>query len=203
MYRSLSIKSASLAALGLFLAVAPAATAGLLGTRYVSVSYDHTLVESSAYDDGVGVSLFYNHPLFDQLDLGLDLRHTSRDGDRFDVGDFSSDRIQLVATAFQSEEKDNIFVRVGFGVGHVDRGDRDVTSFAWSGIIGTEYAFNEKALIQPYAGWSDVTNDGDTIDFIYGVLAVYSAADSFGLTARVEGDHRFNVTFSIGGLIRF
>ncbi len=204
MHRSLLKLSCAAAVIGVFLAATPTATAaGLLGKRYASVSYDYTMVESAAYDDGDGVSLFYNHPLLETVDLGLDYQFRSKNGARDDVGDFSEQRLQVVATGFLTGEPDNIFARVGLGVGSVEHGEQDVISLAWSGVIGTEYALSDNSVLQGYAGWNDVTNDGETIDFIYGVLATFDAGDSFSVTARVEGDAHYNFTFSIGGLVRF
>lgn len=180
-----------------------ASAAGLLGQRHAALSYDHTFVETGAYDDGGGLSLFYNHPLLETVDLSFVYRYTSWDGARDDVGDFSEHRFLAHMTAFGGGERDVLFARVGVGVGHVESGSRDVTGLAWSGVAGTEYALNEKAVLQPYFGWNDVINDGRRPRFIYGLLVAWDASEGFGLTARIEGDSKYNVVLSVGALVRF
>jgi hypothetical protein len=203
MHRSLFHKSCAAAALALAFSATTATAAGLLGSRYVSASYDYTLSESASYKDGDGVSLFYNHPFADHVDLGLDFRARSVNGSRNDVPDVEDQRLRLVATAYQSGGRDNIFVRLGVGFGSVERGSRDSTTLAWSAVIGTEYTFSESAVLQPYAGWNDVRNDGQTISFIYGALVAYDVTDAFSVTGQIEGDEHYNVTLSIGALVRF
>lgn len=205
MTRSITTNLISAVALGLGLWAAPASAAGLLGERYAALSYDHAFIESAAYDDGSGLTLLYNHPLCDSVDLGGSVNYVAygdADG-RDEVGDFSDQRFQVHATAFGLPELDRVWVRVGTGVGMVEHGDEDETNLCWSSLIGTEYTISDKAVIHPYVGWSDVLDDGETTTFVYGLQLAFNASEKFGVTCRLQGDHHYNVTLSLGALARF
>jgi len=209
MQRSLFKNLGAALALGLGLTAAPASAAGLLGERYVAVGYDHAIVESAAYEDGGGMTLVYNHPLSDKVDLGGSYTFLSYDGanGRDEVGDFTDQRLQFFMTAYGLPDGipdfDRIWVRVGAGFGNVEHGDRDTTNLSWLGMIGTEYPMGERSVLQPYVGWSDVINDGESVTFVYGLQAVFDVAEKVGVSLRVQGDQRYNITLSLGGLFRF
>lgn len=206
MYRSLFIKTGMSVALGLSLATASVyASAGLLGERYAALSYDHAFVETAAYDDGAGITLLYNQPLTDSIDIGgsyTNVGYGDADG-RDEVGDFSDQRLQLLVTGYELPSLDRIWVRVGAGLGMVEHGDDDDTNFCWSASLGTEYTISDKAVFQPYLGWSDVLSDGETTTFHYGMQVVVNASDKIGVNCRLEGDHHYNFTLSLGVLARF
>jgi hypothetical protein len=206
MSRNLFTKLGATAVLGLSLASAPlGASAGLLGERYAALGYDYTFVESAAYDDGDGITLVYNQPWTDSVDIGgsyTSVGYGDADG-RDEVGDFSDQRLQLLVTGYELPSLDRIWVRAGAGVGMVEHGDEDETNFCWSASIGTEYTMSDKAVFQPYLGWSDVLDDGETTTFHYGMQVVFNASDKIGVNCRLEGDHHYNITFSLGVLARF
>lgn len=191
------------AAFGLCVASVPASAAGLLGERYVSASYDHTFTESSSYGDGSGLTVFYNHPLCENVDLGGRYSYRAWDAKTDWASDFSDQRLEAVATAFGPPELDRIWVQVGAGLGMVEHGDDDTTNFAWSALFGTEYGLGATGVLQPYAGWNDVLNDGDTTTFVYGVKLIFSAGEKIGVQVKVEGDHHYNATLSLGVVGRF
>lgn len=206
MSRSLFTKLGATAALGLTFAAAPLfASAGLLGERYAALGYDYAIVESAAYDDGDGISLFYNQPLTDTVDIGgsyTTVGYGDADG-RDEVGDFSDQRLQLLVTGYELPSLDRIWVRIGAGVGMVEHGDVDDTNFCWSAMLGTEYTISDKAVFHPYLGWSDVLDDGETTTFHYGMQVVINASEKIGVNCRIEGDHHYNFTLSLGVLARF
>ncbi|MBE2215525.1 MAG: hypothetical protein IAE82_16745 [Opitutaceae bacterium] len=205
MYRSLCSKLGATVAFGLCLAAAPASAAGLLGERYAALGYDYTFVESAAYDDGDGLTLVYNQPLCDTVDIGGSYTHVGygdADG-RDEVGDFSDQRFQLLVTAYEMPQLDRVWVRFGAGVGMVEHGDDDETNFCWSALIGSEYTLGEKTVLHPYLGWSDVLDDSETTTFHYGLQCVFAATEKVGVNLRLEGDHHYNVTLSVGVLARF
>jgi len=206
MHRRIFTNLGATVAMALGLATVPAvADAGLLGERYVAVGYDYAFIESAAYDDGDGLTLFYNHPLSDTIDLGGSYHYVAygdADG-RDEVGDFSDSRVQLHATAYGLSNIEPIWVRLGAGIGAVEHGDDDETNFAWSALIGTEYTLGESAVLHPYLGWTDVLEDSEGTRFVYGVQTVVGVSDKIGLNVRLQGDHHYNFTLSLGALVRF
>jgi len=206
MHRRIFTNLGATVAIVLGLAAVPAsADAGLLGERYVSVGYDYAFIESAAYDDGDGLTLFYNHPMSDTIDLGGSyslVQYGDADG-RDEVGDFSDQRFQIHATAYGLSNIEPIWIRLGTGVGMVEHGDDDETNLVWSALIGTEYTLGESAVLHPYVGWSDVLDDGETTTFVYGLQTVVKVADKVGVNVRIEGDHHYNFTLSVGALVRF
>lgn len=207
MHRSLFKNLGAALALGLGLTAAPASAAGLLGERYVAVGYDYLVTESAAYDNGAGVTVFYNHPFNDHIDFGGSYKYAAKDGARSDVEDFSDQRLQFVVTAFGLPDgipdADRLWVRLGAGLGMVDSGDDDSTGLSLQALLGTEYTLGEKGVLQPYVGWNSVIDDGETGSFVYGVQLVFDVAEKFAVNFRAEGDQRYNVALSIGGLFRF
>ncbi len=205
MKRNLLTSLGATVAFGLAMVATPVSAAGLLGERYAAVGYDHVMVESAAYDDGDGLTLVYNQPLFDGVDIGGSLTtvgYGDADG-RDEVGDFSDQRFQFLITGYEVPELNSIWVRFGAGVGMVEHGDDDETNFCWSALIGTEHTVGEKAALQPYLGWSDVLDDSETTTFHYGLRGVFCVTEKVGITVRIEGDHRYNFTLSLGALMRF
>ena len=205
MHQTLFTKIGAAVAIGLGLAALPASAAGLLGERYATLSYDPVFVNLDAYDNGDGFTAFYNQSWTETVDFGVGYSYQAygdADG-RDEVGDFSDQRIHLVATAFGEPEQNRVWARIGVGLGRVEHGDRDVTSLSWLALVGTEYLVGDKVVLHPYAGWSNVLNDGETTRFVYGVQTVFDATDKVGVSVRLEGDHHYNVVFSIGGLFRF
>jgi hypothetical protein len=206
MHRSVFTKLGATVALSLSLACAPLfASAGLLGKRYAAVSYDHAFIETAAYDDGAGITLLYNQQLTDSIDIGgsyTNMGYGDADG-RDEVGDFSDQRLQLLVTGYEQPSPDRLWVRVGAGLGRVEHGDEDETNFCWSLMLGTEYTLSDKAVLHPYFGWSDVLDDGETTTFHYGAQVVVEVSDKISVNCRLEGDHHYNVTLSLGVLARF
>jgi hypothetical protein len=206
MYRSLFTKPGVTVALGLCLATASGyASAGLLGEHYAALGYDYTFVETAAYDDGAGITLVYNQPWTDSVDIGgsyTNVGYGDADG-RDEVGDFSDQRLQVLVTGYELPSMDRIWVRAGAGLGIVKHGGDDDTNFCWSALLGTEYTISDKAVFQPYVGWSDVLDDGETTTFHYGMQVVFNASDKIGVNCRLEGDHHYNLTLSFGVLARF
>lgn len=205
MTRTLLPSLSAATALGLCLATLPASAKGLLGERYASLSYDHIFTQSDGYDNGEGTTVFYNQPLFDGVDIGGRYAYAAygdADG-RDELGDFSDQRLELMLTGYGDPERDRIWVRLGAGVGTVEHGDEDTTNFCWTALIGTEYALSDRAYLHPYAGWSDVINDSETTSFVYGLQLSFDVVDKAAVNLRVQGDHRYNVVLSLGGLVRF
>ncbi len=181
----------------------PATAAGLLGERYAALEYNQIFTQSDRYENGPGFALTYNHPLREGIDLGASFTHSSYDGERNDVADFSDQRLQFMVTAFGLPELDRIWVRLGVGLGMVENDDNDDTDGCLLGMIGTEYTLGPRAVLQPYVGWSDVFYDDETTKFFYGAQVVMDVADTVGVNFKLEGDHEYNITLGIGVLMRF
>jgi hypothetical protein len=183
----------------------PAAAAGLLGERWLDVSCSHLFTETARYDNGWGAALVYNQPLSDRVDLGGTYQYAAFDAasGRPEVGDFSDQRLYLHATGHMASERERIWVRVGAGAGRVEHGGSTRTGLAWLVTVGTEYPLGAKRVLTPYAGWSDVLDDGETTDFVYGALLVFDVSDTMGIGVRLEGDHHYNFALSLGVVGRF
>ena len=190
---------------GGLLCALPASGEGLLGERYLSLSYDSFWGETAAYDDGSGFTLTYNQPYSDVVDIGGSfeyLAYGDADG-RDELGDFSDQRLLVTATAYEIPQLNRIWVRFGLGLGMVEHGDDDDTNVAWAVTAGTEYAFGETVVLYPYLEMNDVWDDGEDTTIAYGVQALVNAGEKFGATLGIEGDQKLNWTLSIGGVVRF
>ena len=190
----------------------PLSAAGLLGERYAEVSYDFVQTGSARYDNGAGMTLAYNQPYSENVDLGASFQFAMYDAanNRPEVGDFSEQRLQVFATAYMPPERDRLWLRLGVGLGEVERDysatetpDEEITDLSWLFRIGTEYAIGDKAAVTPYLGFEDILDDGETIDFVYGVHAFWDVAESIALSLRIEGNRDYNLGISLGCLARF
>ena len=193
--------------------------AGLLGQRYFGATFDYAFVSEDlnvdgtqgGIDDATGLSLLYNQPIRDSLDLGIEYSYLTTDfgasdGEYVLNGDISMHEIYAGVTWFSAKrDKMKPFVTGALGwmktEADADAGGENYnesdSSFAWLARAGIEFGIGDRIALAPVIEYADPLESGADGTFSYGGYAEFEL-NKLSFVGRVMIDDESNTTVSAG-----
>lgn len=179
---------------------------GTIGKRHVSAFYQYMWVESSAFDDGKGYSVFANTPinLGTKLDLGVGYERLEKTSAYSHRPDITTQEAQLFATLIGPTTVGTPYLRLGLGYG--DEKGSDGTSKddgIYSISAGAEMLQSEQIALTAYMTWTDSIQSNIGGRLTFGGFAELSPSEHIGILLHLEGDDQYNFAAGIGAVLRF
>jgi len=195
-----------LVATGLIASAASGQSAGVIGKRHTSATYNHMWVESDAFDDADGFSAFTNLPLSSstKFDLGLGYNRLEKSSARIGRPDITTEDFQVFGTLIGPTIESTPYLRVGLGWANWSASDGNETDGAiYSISAGAEMFETANTVITPYLTWTDSFNGEIDGALTYGACFEWSPSESFGIVVRLEGDDHYDFSAGVGAVLRF
>ncbi|RME67699.1 MAG: hypothetical protein D6781_12655 [Verrucomicrobia bacterium] len=186
---------------------APAHATGMIGQRHLSATWQYTWVESAAFENGSGYSVFANMPFegATPFDLSVGYNRFEKDGARPQQPDITTNEWQGYLTLIGLESHNSIpFLRLGLGWADWSASDgNEADDGIYSISVGAEMFQNTEFTFTPFLTWTD--SFGGDIDgrLTYGATVEWSPSEYAGILVRLEGDDHYNFSAGIGAVVRF
>ena len=168
---------------------------GLLGGRYLEVTYDNTHVHDSLLDNMNGFGLRYNQPMESGFDfsVGYDWTRSNR------VAGIRAKQqaISASVTSYFDSNGMRPFIEPGVGWTWAKTGAVKTDSFFYYVGAGVEFQVARPLVVTPYVQFVDATSySGTTWNF--GVKSTYRLNKDWGISADLSVDDDRNAGYSLG-----
>lgn len=200
--RHLAIAGLCAGAASLASAAAPGGDAGLLGERYVGATIDYVVFDGDALDDGIGVTLAYNNPLNEEIDLSVTYSYLGSEA--YDSTNVTSHALLVGATFHSQMGQGRGLLRVELGVNRLKAGGSE-TEIPYALTLGYELPLNAEFALTPFVTWSDLVDSDLDVDgtFDLGVLASWRVSETLDIVGTVTRNDDSDLGLSAGVAYRF
>ena len=183
-------------------AATPGGDAGLLGERYVGATIDYVVFDGDALDDGLGLSLVYNNPLNEEIDLAVTYSYLGSEA--YDSVNVSSHTLLAGATFHAPLGQGRALLRAELGVSRLKAGGSE-TEIPYAVTLGYELPIGGEFALTPFLTWSDLVDSDLDVDgtFDIGVLASWRVSETLDLIGSVTRNDDSDVGLSLGVAYRF
>ncbi len=177
------------------------ASAGVLGERAVTATFDYVAYDDDALDDGLGVTVGYRQAVATGIDIDVALTYLDSG---FDGGPSVDLRgAGLGGTFYVTNQATKPFVAVGLSWANIQAFGSSENEVFYSVAAGVEFKASDALTLIPYVAWDDAFDSDIEGSGSVGLNADYSidTAWSTVLGASISDDG--DLGFSLGVRIKF